>query len=314
MIGHTVLYILAMLTIASILYVFYDSCDGFCCRKSQQTPFSVPKHANKSDFNLTDAITSEFPKENIVSIGYDKINSVGSQHIRHYPIQALGNLALQKDPKYKENKLVNRHKFKVFLINGNLGNANELYYSSYSMQALASPGAVLFMTNVLEGSEAEKAWARMVDENVIRFEKIMEHEGEAWNIGTFQNYEDFSHVCTSNLVKYCMDDYVKQHLGEEAFFEDTNIYYLTSEEREDELWSAYLQDVPNGTSIKKNSFGRPMKRLSVDTYEMSTVPSLYNGAMLKMIHPDLNITFGKETDEPRSKVLREFIQTHFKVV
>ena len=249
-----IVYILfAFVIIVTCIYgpdIKLSNCTGYCCSDSNKINGNIVKS------KLSMKTLPKFVKDHVgpvtpgnvlrsngaVSIVNKILNRSTDVHIPHKPIYNICKTAMvvqggkqtsnsREKPIYR---YVHKNKYETITLTGDKGTQQDLFYTIYVAQTLATKNGYIIMTGTRHDSDALKAWKRAVDEGVIEWStEDIWHDvnGEHWTKGTFNNDVDKS---VSEHILHIFKDFI----GEQ----DNENIYRTSLEREEELREAYRLD------------------------------------------------------------------------
>ena len=246
-------------------------CTGWCCQPAQKMEnTSMP-------VDFFELLIVDTPMQKMLVSGPKKIRStinvlrmfipsLTAISVDHQPIASILKLAGQRN---EAEALVHQNSFEFLGLAGEHGNRFELFATIYLSQALLQPNAIIVLSGVYSATtEAFHAWFDLMKAGVIHWQTkdAWMNGSDCWVLGRLKGQErqkSMSEYLNDIMCRFMKIDAINNPIQ----------YYVTSRERETEIYQAYKAD----------------KSFMVDN-----VTSAIHGAVLKSLFPSMQIVISSD--------------------
>lgn len=303
--GVEIAFICLMLVfmVTAIYWPTIVACDGYCCSSQNAKSSKVVKDAathNRLPYKVraSPKTLSRYSRSVGGTPGVAVINTfyrgLAALLIQHQPLLTIAKTAAKTRAESTDTNPAFFHKnmYPLITMSGEQGTEQEIYNAVYMSQALAKPRAVVILNGITPDSPAWAAWQRLVVDNVVHWKTtdLLTNSEQTWVKGTFKMLN------TNKAVSEYMYDIMKTYVDLDS--NDETAYYITSQERENEIRVAYEKD---------------------KTFTVSNLTSAFHAATLKILYPNIEIKFHEpedlETEEsdPDLEKAKEFLTKYILV-
>jgi len=273
-------------------------CTGWCCRIpvtniTNMSTSLIPYQPQSCELTLKSYCKQQHGKYSdtlsAVNVMDNFLSGLTVLSVPHQPIYSICKLATLRN---NESGFVHKNTYPFIGISGKRGSRFELYATAFLSQALLRPkNSVLVLTGVTsQDSPAFQAWNDLIQDGIVHWYQtdIFQNGSEFWVKGTMKAIEKKTSVSEYLNILFCKYINVTSNIR----------YYVTSREREDEIFKAYQNDV---------------------SFFVDNVTSAIHGCVLKCLFPKITLSIA---DEPRALVAEEkelfpdaieFLQSYFLV-
>lgn len=299
------LFFLVLLSILIVLIpAISNNCTGWCCSSNKENIKSnISDFADSHTKPTSESLQSYCAKlngklsgtDNAVNILDEFIPGIANPSVYHRPLYEICRLIVQKTPTTIDSdnpQFSYKNKFRFVGVSGKKGDIFELYSTVYLSRAfLKSDSKSCFVMNGITNpnTSAFLAWNELVLDGIIHWDKdeILHDGSETWVTGFVNNID-------SNL---CMSEYlygiICHYLGINSKTNEIR-YYVTSLEREKEIYKAYKNET---------------------SYVVTNVTSGIHASILKILIPKIQIQiadgiFLMEQDKILYSKMIQFLKTY----